>query len=62
MLQSGNVSGQEAEEADLLRVFLETADFSWLRAQSERLLAEGRRVVFHVVGDGEQATWEMKER
>ena len=46
---------------DLLRVFLETADFSRLRAQSEPLLAEGHRVVFYVVGDGEQATWEMKQ-
>jgi hypothetical protein len=62
MLQSGSVSGQEAEEADLLRVFLETADFARLRAQSEALLVKGRRVVFHVVADGETATWEMEER
>jgi hypothetical protein len=61
ILQSGNASGQEEEEVDLLRVFLETADFSRLRAQSEPLLAEGHRVVFYVVGDGEQATWEMKQ-
>ena len=62
MLQSENVSCQEAEEADLLRVFLETADFARLRAQSEALLVEGRRVVFHIVADGERASWKMEER
>ncbi|MFC2008637.1 hypothetical protein ACFLUT_01085 [Chloroflexota bacterium] len=62
MLQSGNVSVELAQEADLLRVFLEAADFPRLRAQSETLMAEGRRVVFEIVDDGGRVTWEMQER
>ena len=62
MLQSASASALEAQEADLLRVFLETADFPRLRAQSEAVMAEGRRVVFEIVDDGEGVSWQMEER
>jgi hypothetical protein len=35
-----------AERTELLRLFLETADFRDLRAQSEEHLLEGRKVTF----------------
>ena len=35
-----------AEKIELLRLFLETADFSKLRAESEKWLSEGRGVKF----------------
>jgi len=42
------------EEIDLLRRFLETADFPRLRAESEGSIREGRKVTFHVFEtDGE---------
>jgi len=62
MLQRGEASDSEAQEADLLRVFLEEADFHQLRAMSEPVLAEGRRVVFEVSGEGESVCWKMEER
>jgi hypothetical protein len=37
-----------AERTELLRLFLETADFRDLRAQSEEHLLEGRKVTFVV--------------
>ncbi len=37
-----------AEKTELLRLFLETADFGKLRRESERHLVEGKKVAFWV--------------
>ena len=39
------------EKLEILRLFLETADFKKLRAESERLLTEGKEVKFVVFLD-----------
>lgn len=49
-----------AERTDLLRVFLETADFRELRRLSEPLLAEGRRVTFTVYEDAGTARYRLQ--
>lgn len=51
LLLAGERTPGLAEKTDLLRLFLETADFSELRRISEPLLAGGRRVTFVVYDD-----------
>jgi hypothetical protein len=48
-----------AERTELLRLFLETADFGELRRLSEPLLAEGRRVTFTVYEDAGAARYRL---
>ncbi len=48
------------EKAEILRLFLESADFNKLRAQSEKHLVEGRKVRFIVHLDRGQPKYEMK--
>lgn len=43
-LLAGEGGERLAERTELLRLFLETADFSDLRRQSERYLLEGKKV------------------
>jgi hypothetical protein len=43
-----------------LRLFLEQADFHKLRAESEPLLLDGKKVTFTVWREGSKARWEMK--
>jgi hypothetical protein len=50
-LLAGEGDKHLAERTDLLRLFLETADFSDLRRDSERHLLEGKNVVFIVYMD-----------
>jgi hypothetical protein len=47
-LLAGEDDERVAERTELLRLFLETADFSDLRRRSERHLLEGKEVVFTV--------------
>jgi len=49
-----------AERTELLRLFLETADFGELRRISEPLLAEGQRVTFTVYEDGGVARYRLR--
>jgi len=49
-----------AERTELLRLFLETADFRELRRLSEPLLAEGRRVTFTVYEDAGAARYRLQ--
>jgi len=48
------------EQLETLQLFLEQADFKKLRAESETLLIEGRKVTFTVWREGDKARWEMK--
>lgn len=45
-LLEGTGNGEIEERAELLRKFLETADFKKLRQESERYLTQGRKVKF----------------
>jgi len=49
-----------AERTDLLRLFLETADFSGLRRQSERYLLKGKKVAFVVYKDEGVLRYELQ--
>jgi len=62
ILRCGVATDSEAQEADLLRMFLETADFPRLRAESEPLLVQGSRVVFQISSAGDRVSWKMEER
>ena len=55
--------GEEAElveRFEILRLFLESADFSKLRSESEKYLTEGRRVKFVVYLEEGKPEYEMK--
>ena len=45
-LQSGEVSGDFEQKVELLRAFLETADFKKLRQESDCYLLNGKRIKF----------------
>lgn len=47
------------EKAEILRLFLETADFKKLRAESEKHILNGKKVKFVVSLDDEQLRYEM---
>jgi len=48
------------EKAEILRLFLETADFRKLRAESEKHLLNGEKVKFLVSLDNERLSYEMQ--
>jgi hypothetical protein len=50
------------EQLETLRLFLEQADFHKLRAESEPLLLEGRKVTFTIWREGGKAQWHMDSR
>jgi hypothetical protein len=60
LLTSGKHSRKLLETAALLKNFLETADFTKLRAESEALLTEGREVKFVLRFDGGTLKYEMR--
>ena len=49
-----------AEKLEILRLFLESADFNKLRRESEKHLVEGRKVKFTVRREAGQPQYEMK--
>ena len=49
-----------AEKLEILRLFLESADFNKLRRESEKHLAEGRKVKFSAHLKAGQPEYEMK--
>jgi hypothetical protein len=59
-LLNGEADVGLAAKVGLLRLFLETADFSELRRISEPLLAAGRRVAFTVYDDGGVARYRLQ--
>ena len=44
---------------ETIKTFLETADFRRLRAESEKHLTEGKKVVFTVWQEKSEVLWEM---
>jgi len=48
------------ERLELLRLFLEEADFKNLRRESEKHLMEGRRVRFNIHLDNGRPQWQMQ--
>lgn len=53
MLAKKRINKELEEKLEILRLFLETADFKQLRAESERQLIEGKKVRFAVyLGEG----------
>lgn len=48
------------EKAEALRLFLETADFRKLRAESEKHLLNGKKVKFVVSLEDERLSYEMQ--
>ncbi len=48
------------EKFEILRLFLESADFSKLRRESEKHLVEGKKVKFTVRREAGQPRYEMK--
>jgi hypothetical protein len=59
-LLAGEGGERLAERTELLRLFLETADFSDLRRQSERHLLEGKEVAFVVYMDKGALRYELQ--
>jgi hypothetical protein len=59
-LLAGEGDERLAERTDLLRLFLESADFSDLRRESERYLLEGKKVAFIVYLDEGVARYELQ--
>ena len=51
LLTLGQRNKELVEKSEILRIFLETADFKKLRAESEKRLMEGKKVIFVVYRD-----------
>jgi len=51
LLASGQRNKELEEKLEILRLFLETADFKKLRAESEKRLIEGKKVKFMIYRD-----------
>ena len=49
-----------ADELEILRLFIESADFNKLRSESEKRLLEGRRVKFILYVEEGKPKYEMK--
>jgi hypothetical protein len=59
-LQRGKADRALEERIDLLRMFLETADFRRLRAESERHQVEGKKVRFFLYLEDGRPRYELK--
>ena len=59
-LQAGKRDGQLEERIELLRAFLESANFKELRKESEKHLVAGRDVRFVLRSEGGEPRCEMK--
>lgn len=59
LLAHGQGNKELEEKSEILRLFLETADFKQLRAESEKQLIEGRAVRFVVYLENGAPQYEM---
>ena len=59
LLKKGE-EGELAEKLEILRLFLESADFNRLRSESEKHLLEGKRVKFILYLEEGKPKHEMK--
>jgi len=60
LLSTEAASEELKERVEILRLFLEGADFKKLRAESERYLTNGRRVKFIVCTQGKVLKYDMQ--
>jgi len=58
-MKAGCKDEKLGQKIQLLRAFLESADFKKLRAQSERHLVEGQKVRFVIWRTGSKTSYEM---
>ena len=59
LLTPGQGNKELEEKSEILRLFLETADFKQLRAESEKRLTEGRMIRFIVYLENGAPQYEM---
>jgi hypothetical protein len=59
-IMSGDESPGLEERLDLLKAFLEGADFSRLRRESEERLTQGDKVIFFLSGSVGHGKWSVK--
>ena len=59
-MQSGKKDRKLEQKIELLRMFLESADFRKLRAESEKHLIEGKKVKFTLTLEKGKPGYEMK--
>lgn len=57
---SGDESPELGQRLELLRVFLEKADFGRLRRESEAHLVQGRKVMFILLGSVDPGGWSLE--
>ena len=60
LLKAREEDPQLAEELELLRLFLESADFGELRSRSDEFLLAGRRVEFRLRSKGGTTGYEIE--
>jgi hypothetical protein len=59
-IMSGDQSPELETRLELLKAFLEEADFSRLRRESEEHLAQGRKVTFVLSGSADPGKWSVE--
>jgi hypothetical protein len=59
LLKDGGMDGELAERLEVLRLFLESADFGYLRSQYEGYLTEGKEVTFLIYLEEEKVSYKL---
>jgi hypothetical protein len=59
LLKEGSVNEKLGERLEVLRLFLESTDFSHLRSQYEGYLAEGKKVTFVIYPEEGKASYKL---
>jgi len=59
LLTKGTVNEELGERLEVLRLFLESTDFSHLRSQYEGYLAEGKKVTFQIYSEEGKVSYKL---
>ena len=59
LLNKGSVNEELGERLEVLRLFLESTDFSHLRSQYEGYLAEGKKVTFQIYSEEGKVSYKL---
>jgi hypothetical protein len=59
LLKKGSVDERLGERLEILRLFLESADFGHLRSQYEGYLTEGKKVTFLIYPEEEKVSYKL---
>jgi hypothetical protein len=59
-IMSGDQSPELEQRLELLKAFLEEADFTRLRRESEEHLMQGRKVEFILLGSADPGGWSLE--